>query len=100
MKNKKCKKNDILRFLNVLVEHFIFYEKIRGRMVAQLTNVTRMRPGQVWVRQTQNLTANEWRRMPMCSTWLALGLAFPSSVVINILAGSQTQTYNFVREPH
>jgi len=47
MKNKKCKKNDILRFLNVLVEHFIFYEKIRGRMVAQLTNVTRMRPGQV-----------------------------------------------------
>ena len=39
--------------------------------------------------------------MLMRSTWLSLGLTFPRSVVLNILAkGGQIQTYNFVRELH
>ena len=60
---------------------------------------TRMRPGQIWVRQTQNPTVTSaWRRMLMRSTWLFLGLEHPRSVVLNILPkGSQTQTYGFVR---
>jgi len=49
----------------------------RGRIVTLLNNATRMRPGQIRVRQTQNLmvTSRDWCWCVL-RTWLSLGLAF------------------------
>jgi len=47
-------------------------------MVALLNNATRMRLGQIGVRQTQNLivTTRDLSWCVLCTTWLALSLTF------------------------
>jgi len=69
-------------FWNVLGEHFIFIKKEdmsskKGCMEALFSNATPMRPGQIWVRQTQNLTvtSGDLSWCVLC-TWLSIGLEF------------------------